>query len=59
MFNTVGEQIVHHSGHQDGSAHVLHLDVGDQSGSLARIALSTGYELNLILPENNTIFLRC
>ena len=41
FFNTVGQQIAHHSEHQDRSVHVLHPDVGDQSRSLARTALST------------------
>ena len=34
-------QFVHHPDHRDRSAHVPHADVGDQSGSLARMALST------------------
>ena len=43
MFNTVGQQVVHHSDLQDRSAHVLHPDVGDQAGSLPRTAITTGY----------------
>ena len=54
MFNAVGQRIAHHSEHQDRSAHVLHPDVGDPSGSLGRKALSTGHEPNLILPQSNS-----
>ena len=41
MFNAVCQPVVHHSDHHDRYAHVLHPDVGDHSGSLARTALST------------------
>ena len=39
------------------SAHVLHPDVGDRSGSLARTALCTGYEPNFIQPQSNPNFI--
>ena len=57
MFNTVGQQTAHHSERQDRSAHALHPDVGDQSGSLVRAALSTGYEPNFIQPQRKPNFI--
>ena len=56
MFNTVGQQMVSHSENQDRSARVLRPDVGDRSGSLARTALSTSYEPNVIPPQNKLKF---
>ena len=46
MFNTVGQQIVHH---QDRSAHVLHPDVGVQFGSLATLFT----EESMVLVKNS------
>ena len=43
MFNSVLHNFAHHAGHQDRSAHVHDADVGDQSGSIARTAHSTGF----------------
>ena len=56
--STVGQQVVHHSDHQDISAHVLHPDVGDQSDSLAREAQSTGYEPNFGLDDSCELSVR-
>ena len=57
MFNIDGQQISQHSEHRHRSAHVLHVDVGDQPGSIARIPLSTGYEPKLIQPQSNPKFI--
>ena len=54
MFTTVGQQIAYHSEYKQRSARVVHPDVGDQSGSTARTALSTGYEFNIILLQSNS-----
>ena len=57
MFDTVDQHIAHYSEHQDRFARVLHPDVGDQSGSLDRTALSTGCEPNLFLPQSSPHFI--
>ena len=56
MFNTVGQQIAHHSEHLVRSADVLHPDVGDQPGSLARTSPSTGFEGVFFTSYENLLF---
>ena len=47
MYNSVVQQIEGHVVPQDISAHGHHSDVSGQSGCVARMARSTGYEPNL------------
>ena len=49
MFNGVVLQLAHHTEHQDGSAHVRHSDVSDQSGSIAK----TTHVPNVVCPQSN------
>ena len=51
MFDTLGQQIDSDFDHLDGSPSVLHPEVGDQSGSLARKALSTKPFPDVALPR--------
>ena len=39
MLNTVGQQIAHHSEHQDRSAHLFQPDVGDKNCFLRRMGV--------------------
>ena len=57
MFKIVVQQLPHHAGHQDRSAHVLHLDVGGQSGFIRSTARSTRHELNLVLSAGGAHFM--